>query len=480
MAFMLEILSYVFWVLLAIMILVFVHEMGHFLAAKLFGMRVDRFSIGFPPKLFGKKWGETEYAIGATPLGGYVKIAGMIDESFDTEDMDEEPEPYEYRAKPVWQRIIVITAGVIFNVLLAWGIYTGMKLAYGETYVPAENIEAVYVEEGTIAYQMGLRTGDQIVAVAGAPFRRFEQLRSMETLTADSLTITVVRDGEQQTFVAPENVITKLTRAGREGEGFGVSYLPPLIGGVLEGSPADEIGLQPGDRIVAIGGEPVYFWTELTGRLQAAEGEPVTIRWRRPDSLVAAADEEPTALAQSGSVGPATGEGRVYQARFTPMRDSTRGRWLLGVAPPSGRMLRQEFGVQHTTFGLGEAIAGGLEETWTKTAGIAVSLKRIFTGRDSFRENVGGPVAIAKITKEAAEAGARYFWGIVAFLSITLAIMNILPIPALDGGHLVFLLYEAVTRREPSVRVRLALQQIGMVVLIAFMAFVIFNDILRL
>src|SRR5690606_39035832 len=158
MEFVLEIASYIFWVILAIMILVFVHELGHYLFAKLFKMRVDRFSIGFPPKIFGKRVGETEYVIGATPLGGYVKIAGMVDESMDTDFAQSEPKPWEFRSKPVWQRLIVITAGVAFNVLLAFFIFAGLKLAYGEDYIPAENIEGVYVEENSLAYNMGLRT----------------------------------------------------------------------------------------------------------------------------------------------------------------------------------------------------------------------------------------------------------------------------------------------------------------------------------
>ena len=179
-----EILSYAFWVLLAITILVFVHEMGHFLFAKLFNMRVDRFSVGFPPKIFGKKIGETEYVIGATPLGGYVKIAGMVDESMDTDFTGSEPEPWEFRSKPVWQRIVVITAGVIFNVLLACIIFIGLKYVYGESYIPAENVRSVYVAEGSLAYEMGLRTGDRIVEVSGNEPERFSDLLDVQALLA--------------------------------------------------------------------------------------------------------------------------------------------------------------------------------------------------------------------------------------------------------------------------------------------------------
>ena len=469
-----EILLSIFWVLVAITILVFVHEMGHFLFAKLFKMRVDRFSVGFPPKLFGKQIGETEYVVGATPLGGYVKIAGMIDESMDDDFADAEPQPWEYRAKPVWQRMVVITAGVIFNVILAALIFMGLKLAYGERYIPAENITGVYVADSSLAYEMGLRTGDRIVAIGGERPERASDLFGT-ALLADPLTINVERGGRTLTLEGPDDVMTRLSRA----EGFfGIdhaSYWPSLIGSVVEASAAEEVGLQPGDRIVAIDGEPVRFWQEMTAMIQRSGGEPITIEYARPDGL---AEGEPTS-GKATLVGERGGE-RVYQARVAPRLAEGEDRYLLGVGGPTEAMLTSEFGFREESYGLGGALVAGVEETWASTGLIATSLKRVFTGRDSFRENVGGPIAIAQVTRQAARAGARSFWYIVAMLSITLAIMNILPIPALDGGHLMFLIYEAVTRREPSLRVRMVMQQVGMILLLVFMTFVIFNDILRL
>lgn len=505
-----EIFSYVLWVVLALTLLVFVHEAGHFLAAKLFGMRVDRFSIGFPPVIAGKKWGETEYVVGATPLGGYVKIAGMIDESMDTDFVGSEPEPHEFRAKPVWQRIVVITAGVVFNVILAMAIYTGLKMTYGETYVPADNVEAVYVEEESVAYRMGLRTGDRVVAVNDEPLRDIQEVRALspETLTADSLTVTVEREGQRRTFTAPPNVMTQLARAARQGEGFGVSYLPPVVAAVQEGSPAEEAGLRTGDRITAVGGEPVRFWSELTEKVEARAGQPLVVRWTRPERELGDApgggtpeggtpgarpDSARAAARRTASTGSAAQDagfgapeqaaappGGGFEARITPRYDSTAGRYLLGIGAATPAMLEEELGVRRVSYGPGAALVAGARQTWTTTTSIVESLRRVFFGRDSFRANVGGPVEIARVTKQAADAGPRAFWSIVAFLSVTLAIMNILPIPALDGGHLMFLLYEGITRRRPSEKVRMALQQIGFVVLIVFMAFVIFNDILRL
>ncbi len=464
-----EILTSAFWIILAITILVFVHELGHFLSAKWFGMRVERFSVGFPPKLFGRKLGGTEYVVGATPLGGYVKISGMIDESMDTDYQQTPPKPWEFRSKPVWQRIVVITAGVIFNVFLAAIIFSGLKFTYGETYIPAENIESVYVDPGSVAHEMGLRTGDRIVAVNGNAVEQQGDLRDMSALLADTLTITVQRGGEQQTFRGPDDIMTQVNRAGG---GLGIDFLPPLVGGVQSGSPADQAGLRSGDRILSVAGDTVRFWMELSNRIQATGGDTVAMRWQRPDSLQS--DTSSAAFVRSGP------EDGLYQARLAAEESDDGARYLIGIQSPSPDMLAHEFGVRTRTYGVGSALLAGAQETWVTGKNIVVSLKRIVTGRDDLRENLGGPVMVAQITQRAAEVGPDAFWNIVAILSITLAIMNILPIPALDGGQLVFLLYEGITRRKPSVRVRMAAQQIGMILLIGLMAFLIFNDILRL
>jgi len=454
----LEILSYIFWVLLAITILVFVHELGHFLFAKLFKMRVERFSVGFPPKVIGRKIGETEYMIGATPLGGYVKIAGMVDESMDAEFEASEPQPWEFRAKPVWQRVVVIVAGVIFNMILAFAIYAGLKMAYGDEYIPAENIQAVYVSDGSIAHDMGMRTGDRVIAVSGQTLERHDDLMSVEHMMSDPMTITVERGSDTLTFSGPSDIMTQLNRAG----GFGISAHPSLVGSLTRNSPALEAGIEPGDRIVGMNGRPVQFWAQVTDFMQENEGRPVEVAFiKAPEGAL---------------IAPRTGEPVVATVTPREMDD----RYLLGVGLPATNMLWEEFGIRTLNYGPIEAVSAGVTETWVTTRVIVTSLGRVFSGRENFRENVGGPIAIAQVTKQAAEAGAFFFWKIVAMLSITLAIMNILPIPALDGGHLMFLIYEGITRREPSLRVRMVMQQVGMIVLLVFMTFVIFNDLLRL
>ncbi len=448
-------LSYVVPFLLAITLLVFVHEMGHFLFAKLFGMRVERFSIGFPPKILKKQVGETEYVLGATPIGGYVKIVGMVDESMDTDGLKEAPKPWEFRAKPLWQRMVVISAGVVFNVLLAFAIFTGLRLSYGETTIPAENIDAVFVADSSLAYDMGLRTGDRLLAVNGKPLERYEDFESMESLAADPFTVTALRGGDTLVVQGPQDIFTQINRRG----GLGVHIAPAWLGGVLRGSPADSMGLRPADRIVAIDGEEIRFWAEMIERIQATEGRPVTIRWLSPDSAAA-------------------GGFSVSEGRVAPALQETG--YFIGVYRPTGAMLMQEFGAAQRQYGLFEAVGAGIGDTWVNTRVIVLSLKRIFTGREDLRENLGGPIMIAQVINQAAEVGGGLFWDILAMLSITLAIINILPIPALDGGHLVFLIYEGIVRREPSLRFRMVTQQVGMVLLLAFMVFLVFNDILRL
>jgi regulator of sigma E protease len=485
---LLSILSSTLWVLLALTILVFVHEFGHFITAKYFGMRVERFSLGFPPTIVGRQYGDTEYVIGATPLGGYVKISGMIDESLDTDHVESEPEPWEFRAKPVWQRIVVISAGVVFNVILALFIFAGINWAEGDIYIPAQNVKQVYVQEGSVAHDIGLRTGDQILRVNGQAFERFDEIAPSSIVAADTLTMTVERDEETKRLVGPPNIITRLSRAQNDDEPSlgaaplpGLGYLPPLIGGVRKGSPADSLGIQGGDRILTVGKDTVRFWLEMSRLIQQTEGEPVTFRWQRPDSLAAdtvgARGEE--AIVRWTDAGP------IYQATARPMYDEKIDRYLLGVANPMSspvtqNVLQETFGVQRVRYGPVEAFTTGLTAVWENTRNIVVTLQRVITGRDDLRDSLGGPVMIAKVTSQAAAAGPTAFWQVVAILSVTLAIMNILPIPALDGGQLLFLLYEAVTRRKPSVRVRMVAQQIGMILLLGFMAFIIFNDILRL
>jgi regulator of sigma E protease len=406
-------------------------------------MRVERFSIGFPPRIWGFQKGDTDYCIGATPLGGYVKISGMIDESMDTEYLEQEPQPWEYRSKPVWQRMIVITAGVIFNMILAVMIFSGLALTQGASNVTLDSVSGMYVEEGSLAAQVGFQTGDRVVGVNGKKVPYFNDLISPAELTSENLSYTVLRDGEEVTIPVPDSTLDDMNEQGFL---INLAYaMPSQVGRVVEGSPADIAGLQAGDKIVAVNGESIDYWLQLVQRIQNAEGE-LTLSINR--------------------------NGQPVTVSVTPSEDNT-----IGIYPPT---LTQAFEVEHINYGLFGSINYGLIQTAETFTGIVQGFEKLFSGSISVRENLGGPVAIANVTKEATENGGWIgFWRITAFLSVTLAIMNILPSPVLDGGHLMFLLYEGVTRREPSVKVRMALQQLGFILIIALFIFVTFNDIIR-
>ena len=427
---------------LALLILVFFHELGHFLAAKLFGMRVERFSLGFPPRVWGFEKGGTDYCIGATPLGGYVKISGMIDESMDTDHLDEEPKPWEYRSKPVWQRMIVITAGVIFNMILAVLIFGGIAFTSGETKIANESVSGIYVAENTLAHDIGFRTGDRITGVNNQNVSFFNELFSPAQLTESDVTYTVMRNGSEVTVALPDSA---LDRINKEGFISLANALPSKVSRVEEGTPADEAGLQGGDLITSINGEPVNYWLQLTQIIQSSKDSVNLTVGRSGESL-----QYRVALSSNNTIG-------IY-------------------APDPN----EEFDVRRFKYGMFESFGVGVQRTEEVFTGIIQGFEKMFAGSISVRDNLGGPVAIASITKDATERGGMIgFWNITALLSVTLAIMNILPIPVLDGGHLMFLIYEGITRKEPSPKVRMALQQIGFLLIIALFIFVTFNDILR-
>lgn len=427
----------------AIFILVTIHELGHFLAAKFFKMRVDRFSIGFPPNIFGFKKGDTEYVLGATPLGGYVKIAGMINETMDDEYMDREPEPDEFRSKPVWQRMIVITAGVIFNAILAVVIYTGIAFSYGDTVIPIESVNEIYVAEESLADEIGFQTGDRIIGINGQKVEYWDQIFSPSSITGRDLTFMVERNGEEINIPTPLNFLDRL---GTEDFITPSNALPSRIEFVAENSPAEEAGLQSGDKIETVDGEEIKYWEQLVQKIVNAEDE-LTLGILR--------------------------NGERLEVSVAPDDETNQ----IGIGAPNPF---EYFDVQTIDYNLAQSVGQGLYETEETFFGIVQGLGKMFSGDISVRQNLGGPVAIANVTREATENRGWFgFWTITAFLSVTLAIMNMLPIPALDGGHFMFLLYEGITRREPSEKVRMGLQQLGFIFLIGLIILVTFNDILR-
>jgi len=439
---LIELTQTIFIFIGALMILVFIHELGHFLAAKMFGMRVERFSVGFPPRIWGIQRGDTDYCIGATPLGGYVKISGMIDESMDTEHLAAEPQPWEYRSKPIWQRMVVITAGVIFNMILAFFIYTGMFWSLGKLSLPIEKVAGIYVPEGSLLENVGFETDDKIVGVNGNYVDAFAELVSISELTSSNLSYQLVRDGMIIDLFIPSTFLDSLKEQPFLDE---INTYPPIISSISMGSPAEDAGLQVGDRFVEVNGDPIDYWLELTQIIRNSEGIIEFVVER---------------------------QGQRLNLNILPNENR-----MIGIAPPSLTQVGEIF----TQLKFTESILEGWDKVAEQTMGITGGFSRMFSGDISVRQNLGGPIAIASLTKQATDqAGWIGFWEITALLSITLAIMNILPIPALDGGHLVFLIYEGIARREPTEKVKIAAQNIGFLLLVSLMVFAIFNDVLRL
>ncbi len=434
-----EIFSRIFYFIILIGVLVFIHELGHFLAAKLFKMRVERFSIGFPPRAFGRKIGETDYCVSWIPIGGYVKISGMIDESLDLEHMNKKPEPWEFRAKPIWQRMIVISAGVIFNVLLAVGIFWGINLSTGKVYHDVTTVGAV--QPNSAAAIIGFQPGDKILSINGKTYTTWEELEPALQYEAMSsaLEVTVLRNGQTITLTRPQGELPDLTRNPL---GLLPAGLMAKIQWVEDGKPASIVGLQPGDVLLEINGTPVYTTYDVIREISAHPNETIAIKYRR-------GNEE-------------------TEVRVTPNDDGKIGISITNVFEAAKRVEK------YSVFG---ALNAGVKDLYVFTMLYVDTFSKIISGEVSFSSTIGGPIRIAEMADQAAQLGIVSFLGTMAVLSLSLALINIFPFPALDGGHLFFLIYEAIFRREVPNILRIRLQQAGMVLLLLFMGFIVYNDI---
>ncbi|MBN1278636.1 MAG: RIP metalloprotease RseP [Chlorobium sp.] len=451
-----DVLNTTFFFIVAIFILVTAHELGHFLTAKLFGMRVDKFYIGFDffnMRLWKKKIGETEYGIGVFPLGGYVKIAGMVDESLDTAYQASEPQPWEFRAKPVWQRLIVLAGGVFMNMMLAAVIFIGVTLTFGESRTTVDN--PAYIETGSAFSLMGMQTGDRIAAVNGKAVSSWEEALDPATFTAPSLSYTVLRDGKQVRLNAPANMLSRLN----ENQALGIRpVMAPVIDDVLASEPAAKAGIKPGALITAINGKSVSDWTEVVSIISANAGKPLDITWKYLEPS-ANKQTDPAAILESGST------------TVTEVVPNAAGK--IGIA------LRQTLQTERISLNIFESIASGTAQTWKMSVMTVQGFARIFTGQEDFRKSLGGPVKIAKIAGRSAEQGPISFLFFLAVLSISLAVINMLPIPALDGGQFVMNAIEGIMGRELPFEVKMRIQQIGMALLLTLFAYILLNDILN-
>jgi regulator of sigma E protease len=424
--------------ILGLTILVGIHELGHMLTAKWFGMRVEKYAIGFPPKLVSKQVGETEYMIGMIPLGGFVKISGMVDESLDTATLNQEPQPWEFRAKPAWQRLIVMMGGIIFNVITGIIIYAGLTWYYGDRYLLAEDVKYGIVTN-EIGQQIGLKDGDKVVGINGKPLVEFQDVYSPEVLLDRNGSYTVERDGQRLNIPVPTDLMDKL--ADGEKVGFIMPREPFVIGSVKSGSAADKAGLQPGDKIVKIGEQPIQFFHEFQGALQNYKAKTVPLQIERA--------------------------GKPLTLQPTVEEDGTLGFYPELLLPRA---------THH--YGFLESIPMGAEKAFGVITTNIKGFGKIFRAEVSASKALSGPIGIAQIF------GGTFswinFWTITAMLSMVLAFMNFLPIPALDGGHVMFLTYEIVSGRKPSDKFLENAQKVGMVLLLGLMAFAIFNDFFKL
>jgi regulator of sigma E protease len=427
-----------FYFIITIGILILIHELGHFLAAKLFKMRVDVFSLGFPPRAFGKKIGDTDYCISWLPIGGYVKIAGMIDESFDTEFVNHDPQPYEFRSKPAWQKVLVLSGGVIANILLAIAIFWGIIYVQGKDIRPITDIG--YVLPGSMAEQLGLRVHDRVLTINGKEMKEWDDVENTiltEQFSGD-VVLEVRRDGNLLRFK-----IAKGSLADPSKERFGIfpAGIVTAIGTIESGKPAALAGLKAGDIITTLNGDSVHFY-QLSSTIKKNAGKKIVLGWVR--------------------------DGISHQTEMIPSKEGRIGISL---------ELLYQGPLVHKNYSILQAFPAGVKAAWQTTMLLVVNMYQLVTGQVEFSKSVGGPVKIAQMATRSAESGLVSFLGFMGILSMTLAFLNIIPFPALDGGHVVFVLIEGILGREIPVRVKLAVQQVGFVLLLVFMAFVLYNDI---
>lgn len=421
--------------LLALSFLVAIHELGHYLTARFFGMRVEKFSIGFPPKVLSFKWGETEFSIGAIPLGGFVKISGMMDESFDDEQLKSEPKPWEYRSKPAWQRLIVMLGGIAMNIIAGVGIFWAFAYYYGDEYYSLDEVNKYGIYPSELGQEIGFKKGDKVVAVNGIKPERFNELLDPNVLLSDP-EYTLNRDGEAIKIQLPADVLDRFN------DSINYLFLPLMpfeVKDIMPSSGAEKAGLLPKDRIVGVDQQEIAYFQELRELLKRSADRKVELDVLRGDELLTLNAE----LDSNGIIG------------FSPQ----------SLLEPS----KQKYGFSES-FKIGMGRSFGMINAQVKAYG------KMGTGDLSVSKNLSGPLGVMKVFNE---WNWRNFWFYTGLLSLILALMNLLPIPILDGGHVMFLLYEMVSGRPPSQKFLEVSLKIGLIILISLMLFVWTKDIVQ-
>ncbi len=422
-------------------VLVFVHELGHFLVAKKSGIRVETFSLGFPPKAVGIKIGETEYCLSWLPLGGYVKMAGMDD--FAPEEG--KGKPWEFQSKPRWIQMAVLIAGPAMNFLLGFLLLLTLRMAAGEDAF-LDDSRVGEVQTNSPFYTAGLRPGDRILTIGNTAVNDWEEMEDAFLLNAgDVVPVEIERIPAYRSDMTERLAISvDLTSFPREGLGLGY-YITAEVGAVMPGMPAAEIGLQPGDVVTSVNGVPVTMWWEMSREISAQPGVEISLTWQRND-------EEMTA--------------QIIPASQT-LYGETVGR--IGINPASKRNPISFF----------KAVRRSATETINLSTAIFGFVKGIVIGEQSSK-NLAGPVGIFQLVGQSAERGFSFLLWFMALLSINLGVLNLLPIPMLDGGHLTILAIEGIIRRDLSARHKAWLQQAGFAFLLFLIIYVTFNDIGRI
>jgi regulator of sigma E protease len=427
--------------LLGLSILIILHELGHFLAARAFGIKVEKFYLFFDAwniSLFKFTYKGVEYGIGWLPLGGYVKIAGMIDESMDTDQLAGPPQPWEFRSKPAWQRLIVMLGGVTVNIILGILIFWVLTMRFGDTYIP--NSSAKYgIVPGDVGKKIGLLPGDKIVAINGKTVERFDDLTSPKVLLENTV-FSIQRGTQNVSVTIPRTILNDLSDHGIEEFISRVPRTKFVVDSVYGNSL--KAGLQKGDSIVAVNGHPIAFWDEIQAELLKDKNKLVDMTVKRSDNPVSLKVQ----VDKDGTIGFARSK-----------KDFPEFKTI--------------------NYGFFASLPIGASRAWATFTDNAKGLGKIFKGDVKFSKAVSGPVAIANLF------GSRvdwvHFWSLVGFLSMVLALMNLLPIPALDGGHAVFLIIEMIKGKPLSDKFLERAQIVGFVILVTLMVFVFGNDIVK-
>jgi len=426
------------------------HELGHFIPAKLFKTRVEKFYLFFDYKfsIFKKKIGETVYGIGWIPLGGYVKISGMIDESMDTKQLQEEPKPWEFRSKPAWQRLIIMLGGVFVNFILGIFIYIMLMYSYGEKYLPNENVtDGVWVQD-SLAVSLGLQNGDKILRVDGEEIKKFSDI-TIEFINGN--TYTIERNGLIIEKELPIDFIDKLISRGKNAGMIVRPRSPFIFNKFQENSPNVNSELLDKDIVIAINGQPLKYQDEVQDILQQNKGEEISLTVKR-------GTENKTfnvAVSNKGTLGVI-----IYGMGFSDLEK-------LGY-----------YNLADVNYSFAAAIPAGINKSYETLTNYVKQLKKIFNPSTGAYKGLGGFISIGSIFPST--WSAESFWNITAFLSIMLGFMNLLPIPALDGGHVVFTLWEMITGKKPSDKFLEYAQVTGFILLIALLLFANGNDVFRL